>query len=213
MRLNLKENIEFPFSDPDWALKLLKTSIAYILGLTAPAVFGYQLAVIRQTANGEDETMPEFSSNNFGKLWMQGFVYCLMLFCLMFLPMIAVGMMTYGACMSMEDSSAVMGVVITGVFIAMALVMILCVVIPALMLRYAMTEQVSSLLDIRSAISDMKHGPGDYALIFFFPMLASIVTTMVSATGIGAILVFPLTILILIIQGRMLGNYYRAYFQ
>lgn len=214
MRLDLKENIEFPFSDPEWALKLLKTSVCYLFLLPFPAIVGYQIAVIREAANGEDETMPEFSGANFGSLWVKGFIFSLMLGLVIMVPAMGVGAVTVGACMALEGSSsdAAAGVVICGVLLAMLLIFIGCVFMPALLLRYAMTDSASSLVDLKAAWNDMKQGPGDYALIFFFPMIASFVTTLVSATGVGMILVIPLTILAMIIQARMLGNYYRAYF-
>lgn len=214
MRLDLKENIVFPFSDPEWALKLLKTSVCYILFFLFPAVIGYQISVIREAANGEDESMPEFSGANFGSLWVKGFVFSLMICLVMMVPAMGVGALTVGGCIAMEDNqNLAVGIGITGFLVAMFLILVACVFMPALLLRYAMTGSAGSLLDLGSAWSDMRQGPGDYALIFFFPMLASLVTTLVGATGVGFILVIPLTILTMIIQARMLGNYYRAYFQ
>ena len=213
MRLDLKENIVFPFSDPEWALKLLKTSIAYILLLPMPAVFGYQIAVIREAANGEDEALPEFSMENLGSLWVQGFKYMVVLTVLGAIPVCGVGGLSYGAYMGLADNGDPLPYILGGILLFSLLMMVLAVVLPALLLRFAMTDSVASLFDVGSAIGDIKHGPGDYALIFIFPMIASIATSIVSFTGIGAILVLPLTVLTLIIQGRMLGNYYRAYFQ
>ena len=213
MRLDLKENIVFPFSDPEWALKLLKTSIAYILLLPMPAVFGYQIAVIREAANGEDEALPEFSMENLGSLWVQGFKYMVVLSILGMVPMFGVGALTYGAYAGFADNGDPLGYILGGCFLRFVVMMLLAVLIPALLLRFAMTDSVGSLFDVGSALGDIKHGPGDYALIFIFPMIASIATSIVSFTGIGAILVLPLTVLTLVIQGRMLGNYYRAYFQ
>lgn len=214
MRLDLKENVVFPFSDPEWALKLLKTSICYVLFLPIPAVVGYQISVIREAANGEDETLPEFSGANFVSLWVKGLIFSLMIGLVMLVPAMGVGALTVGGCMAVQDNqNAAVGVGIAGFLLAMLLITIACVFMPALLLRYAMTDSAGSLIDFGSAWSDMKQGPGDYALIFFFPMMASLVTTLVSATGVGMILVIPLTILTMIIQARMLGNYYRAYFQ
>lgn len=212
MRLDLKENIVFPFSDPEWAIKLLKTSLCYLFVLPAPAVMGYQLAVIREAANGEDSKLPEFGSD-FGSMWVKGFLISVVLGLLILVPTMGIGALTYGAVMAMGDDQGQM-VLLIG--LAMVLFLLAClllgVLMPALLLRYAMTDQFSSLFDIGAAISDIKQGPGDYALIFFFPLIASIVSTLVSATGVGAILVLPLTVLTMIIQGRMIGNYYRAYF-
>ncbi len=213
MRLDLKENIVFPFSDPEWALKLLKTSIAYILFLPMPAVFGYQVAVIREAANGEDESLPDFSTENFGSLWVQGLKYMVVLSILGLVPMCGIGALTYGAYAGFADNGDPLGYILGALFLFFIAMMVLAVLVPALLLRFAMTDSAASLLDVGSAIGDIKHGPGDYALIFIFPLMASIASSIISFTGVGAILVLPITVLTLIIQGRMLGNYYRAYFQ
>ncbi|MCA9781018.1 MAG: DUF4013 domain-containing protein [Candidatus Eremiobacteraeota bacterium] len=213
MRLDLKENIVFPFSDPEWALKLLKTSIAYILILPMPAVLGYQVSVIREAANGEDESLPEFSMANIGPLWVQGFTYAIMLSLLGMIPMLGVGALCYGAYMGMADNGDPLPYIFGAFLLLMLVAMVIGILVPALLLRFAMTGSPASLLDIGAAINDIKHGPGDYALIFIFPLMASVLTSIVSFTGVGAVLVLPLTVLTMIIQGRMLGNYYRAYFQ
>ena len=213
LRLDLKENVVFPFSDPAWVSKILKTTLGYLLMIPAPAVMGYQLAVIREAANGEDEKLPEFGPD-FGKMWVSGFMVSLALCALVMIPMFAFGTLGIGSMYLMQSSEglAVSMMVILGFFFV-AFCVAIGVLMPALLLRYAMTEAVSSLFDVRAAFNDIKQGPGDYALIFLFPFMASIVTSLVSATGIGVILALPLTVLTMIIQGRMLGNYYRAYFQ
>ena len=212
MRLDLKENIVFPFSDPQWPGKLLKTTLCYILFFTLPAVMGYQLAVIRDAANGEDEKLPEFGPD-FGAMWVKGFMFALVIALIGFVPAMAIGGLAFGGAMSVQgDDGLTMLFAFGGIGLFLLFCFAFAVLLPALMLRYAMTDSTSSLFDIGAAINDIKQGPGDYALIFFFPMLASLVTSVVSATGIGIILVIPLTILTMIIQARMLGNYYRAYF-
>ena len=90
----------------------------------------------------------------------------------------------------------------------------LAFLMPAMMLRYAMTEQIGSFFDFSTAIADIKQGFGDYLMIFFFPILGSLAVGMLGAVtfGLGLVLSIPATVLIMYIQARMIGNYYRAYF-
>ena len=91
MRLDIKENIVFPFSDPSWITKTLIGTACQLLGVTLPALMGYQLAIIRQTANGEDEKLPEFEG--FGDLWIRGFKLFIALFVLSMVPVgVTIGM-------------------------------------------------------------------------------------------------------------------------
>ena len=90
--------------------------------------------------------------------------------------------------------------------------LMLGILVPALMLRYAMTGNTASLFDVRSAMSDIKQGPSDYAVIVLVPLAGQFLVSLVGATGLGLLLVIPLTVLVMIVQARMLGNYYRAYF-
>ncbi len=214
MRLDLKENIVFPFSDPSWIAKTLIAAACQLLLLPMPAVMGYQLAIIRQTANGEDDKLPEF--NNFGALWMSGLMVSLVVLALFGIPMVLVTGMTIGGAIAFGENSG--GAIALVAMLALGLVclgsMVLAFLMPAMLLRYAMTGQVSSFLDFSTAIGDIKVGFVDYLVIVLFPMVASLALGVVSAMtfGIGGLLAIPASALIVFIQGRMIGNYYRLYF-
>lgn len=211
MRLDLKENVEYPFSDPEWVAKLLKLSLCQLLGITAPIMAGYQLKVIREAAQGEDSKLPDLE--DYGGLWIKGFVFALILCALMLIPTLGLGAVAVGGVMALGDNGAGAAIAVgmtVMIFIAIFLVTLL---IPALTLRYAMTGSASSLFDVGAAISDMKQGPADYAVIWLVPFAGQMIAGLAGATGVGLLLLFPITVLIMIIQGRMLGNYYRAYFE
>lgn len=214
MRLDLKENIVFPFSDPSWIAKTLVAAACQILFLPLPAVMGYQLAIIRQTANGEDEKLPEFS--NFGALWMSGLMVFLVGMVLFGVPSVAITGMIIGGAVAFGDSSG--GMVALVAMLAVGLLCLACLALaflmPAMMLRYAMTGQVGSFFDFSTAIGDIKVGFIDYLVIVLFPMAASLALSVLSAMtfGLGALLAIPGSALIMFIQGRMIGNYYRLYF-
>lgn len=213
MRINIKENVVFPFSDPSWIMKTLIGLFCQVLGVTAPIMVGYQLRVIRQAANGEDEKLPEF--DNVGSLWIQGFICSLVMGLVITLPAILVGGLGVGAAIALGDSlgGAAAVLAIGLVLLCLLIMMAFAFMAPALMLRYAMTENAASLMDLSTAWGDVKQGPTDYIAIAAFPILAMILFTALSFTGIGALLAIPGGVLMMFIQGRMLGNYYRLYFQ
>ena len=217
MRLDLKENVEFPFSDPEWLPKIAKLSFFYLvsilfLALPLPALFGYQLEVIRQAAGGEDSKMPEFGPN-FGKMWTQGFILGLVLCGIVMVPTLAIGGVCVGGAMAFQDNEGlVMGVAITGLLVFFAFLLLYTILWPAFMLRYAMTGSISQTLDFGAIINDVKQGPADFVVIALIPMAGQLVSSLASATGVGVILILPIMVLTMIVQGRMLGNYYRAYF-
>lgn len=217
MRLDLKENIEFPFSDPEWLPKLAKLSIYYLvsclfLAIPLPAILGYQFEVVRQAARGEDEKLPEFGPN-LGSMWVQGFLWGLAMFGIALIPIVGLGAVGFGGFMAFqENEQASMLVLCLVMLLFFAVVMVLGLLGPALILRYAMTGSISSMFDIGALINDVRQGPADYVVIALIPMAGQMVASFAGATGIGVILLFPITVLTMIIQGRMLGNYYRAYF-
>lgn len=216
MRLDLKENIVFPFSDPSWITKTLIGVVCQFFFPVLPALMGYQLAIIRQTANGEDDKLPEF--DGFGSLWVRGAKMFLALMLLSLIPMgVTIGMVTAGA-MAMSGNSPGEPMVSAAVVLA-ALFVLFCYLVlgllfPAMMLRYAMTDQVSSFFDFSTLIADMRQGVGDYLMIVFFPFIAGIVLLLgiFLTAGLGALLAYPAYALIMFIQARMIGNYYRLYF-
>lgn len=214
MRLDLKENIVFPFSDPSWITKTLIATVCQFLFFTVPAVMGYQLSIIRQTANGEDSKLPEFS--NFGALWMRGLVVFLVGMLLFGLPTTAVVGMTIGGALAFGQDGAGLAVLIgMGAIGLLSLVCLaLAFLMPAMMLRYAMTEQVSAFFDFSTAIGDIKAGFVDYLVIVLFPVVASLALMILSTVtfGLGGLLAIPASALVMFIQGRMIGNYYRLYF-
>lgn len=209
MRLGIKEHLVFPFADPSWMKKTLIGLVYYILGLTGPILFGYQLSVIREAVNGEDDQLPEFE--NLGKLWKQGFFICALLGGFYMVSMLTV----MGVVMA--SSGGRPGDWVFVVFFGSYLVIVgtLFFFYPAMALRYALTEQVGSMLQFRTLLSDIRQGTTDYLAIVFFPIVFLVVSVFVAActAGVGMFLLFPATVLAMMVQGRMIGSYYRLYFQ
>lgn len=216
MRLDLKENIVFPFSDPSWITKTLIGIACQFFVFTSPALVGYQLAIIRQTANGEDEKLPEF--NGFGDMWIRGLKVSLVLFALALIPIgVTVGMAVTGVMASGGgDAGGGIGLLFMGLggLFSITCFLLMALFLPAMMLRFAMTNQLSSFFEFSTIMADIRQGLGDYLMIVFFPIVGTLVMMVVAAItfGLGAILLYPAGVWMMFIQARMIGNYYRAYF-
>ena len=219
MRLDLKENLNYPMADPNWIVKTLIGAACQFFVISAPILTGYQLAIIRQTANGEDGKLPEYE--DLGNLWIQGFMVMLVMGAIFMLPSIAIAVATgtalyvsAGTLDAAEGPAVLLILALAGLALAVT-ILGLAFLAPALILRYALTGNMSSLFDFSTAWGDIQHGFSDYLLIAAFPILASIVSMifMTVTAGIGALLAPLISVFILMIQARMIGSYYRLYFQ
>lgn len=215
MRLNLMEIIKSPFNDPDWIKKTLIGTLAQFFVLSGPIVVGYMFNIIRQSAESQEDTLPEY--DDVGGLWVSGFVFSLIMCAIFLVPglVVAAGvfMMLGGAFGSDSGGGAMIGIGAIVVILVGILLCILSILGPALMMRYAMTRRIGSLVDFRTAIADIKLGFGDYMIVLSFPFLAGVVAATISfvTAGLGAILSIPISVLSMYIQARLIGTYYRLY--
>lgn len=208
MRLNLKESLVYSVSDPSWMSKALKWLLAYIGMVTMPIMIGYYLETVRRVAQGDDEELPSFQ--NLGKMWKQGF-FCYLGMVFAILPLAGLNMMVFITVLQRDDPSAVF---LPFFVIHMALCLGFGLLAPAMVLRYAMTEQVRSMWKLKELWSDLRQGTGDYLMISIgFPFLASLAMGVLSLTGVGVVFVFLGMPLMAFAHAHLLGNYYRCYFQ
>lgn len=214
MRLNIKENLVFPLGDPSWLGKAMLWLVFYILGITAPILIGYHLETIRQAANGEDDRLPEFEG--LWKMWKQGFIWYFMFACIWGVLGMLNGVF-FAASMSAFDrpGPGEGPPAFAVVFLIIHLLIFLGVMVaaPASMLRYSMTEQARSVWDLKSLKGDIAQGIGDYAKIVLLPILGMFLIGLLAITGLGLLLVIPATPILAFAHARMVGNYYRLYFQ
>jgi Protein of unknown function (DUF4013) len=213
MRLDVMENIKSPFSDSDWLMKILKVSLCNILLITSPAVAGYQMEVIRGAARGEDDNLPEFGPN-FGSMWAKGLVVLLVLGGLTLVPLALIfGTFVSFSFLLADHGGLIAMLLLLTVAITVLFALCLSIPMPALVLNYVMTGDVSRLWNLREAVDIIKRGTTDYAVIVCLPLAASFASGFIGATGIGAILSIPIFTMAWIIQGRMLGKFHKAYMQ
>ncbi|MDH4139821.1 MAG: DUF4013 domain-containing protein [Coriobacteriia bacterium] len=192
--MDLGRSFGAPFKDQQWVNKTLLGGLWGLLGVTYPAVMGAQLDYIRKVWGG-DETLPDWS--DFGGKWVRGllvgvaaFIYMLpavVLYSIGFLPILF-------AAATGEDWAAGMGVGLTCLLGMLATVYVIGVSIFffAAIVNYALTGNFGSMFafgEIRQRIRS-----GGYLTAWLYALIisigASIITSVLSVTYIGAIL-FP----------------------
>ena len=138
----------------------------------------------------------------------------LILTVLMVVPMMLIGGVLFSMTFLFTSHAALM---LSWLFIAAVVsglaALAIAIPMPALVLNYVVSQNISSLWNLRDALDVMKRSVGDYALIAGLPVGAAVLSGMVSTTGIGAILTIPLFALTWIVQARMLGEYHRTFCQ
>lgn len=211
MKLNLKESLDFPFADPEWPKKLTVVGLCSLFPFTAPQSIGYTLDVIRSTADGEDSRLPSLRS--WSRQWLEGF-WLLLIGCFAVLIMASGVAATTMAVLPYVETDPMIFLLSTlvVVLVTLFLLLVLGTLAPALLLRYALQRTVSSLFDVTTAMSDIKQGPGDYTLLSSVPLIGGLATLVFSGTLIGLLAVPLISAATLVVQGKMLGDYYRAYF-
>jgi len=209
-----------PFEDTDWVSKTLLGFLWGLLGVTAPAVYGAQLDYISGVASG-DERLPDWS--DFGRKWVEGFMVFLAGL-LYFLPVVVLGFVFVVppiiALVSANDDSGALGAVLGGglcIFWVIALMysIVISVFFAAAMTNYAMRRNFGSFFDFAGIMALVRGGTGYFTAWLYTILIAfvgSAIVSVLSATGIGAVLAPAVAYLVAMISGHVLGQWARQAF-
>lgn len=223
MRVDIMKGLQAPFQGKNWiSVLLIGSALIFFSWLLIPMVLftGYCVSVLRDTANGGDNTLPDFNPGS------QGVPGLMVFLGLLLLNLVPGGIMMFGV------GSIVMAIVSAGVVdpkvwaaamasagvVSLSCIMIGCLLMlvvsfftPALIMRYAVTGEFSSLFGFGQAISDIMAAPLDYLVIFLLPnLLGFVFSLLVSVTfGIASVLVPTFSAVVGIVSARLMGDYYR----
>lgn len=165
---NIGRAFTYPFEDPRWVAKLgigaLFTLLSFIL-IGIPFVVGYMLEVIRNVARGDERPLPEW--DNLGGYFAQG-LGAVLVFIVYAIPYIVLSIL---AAMSGErgGASALFGC------LGFLYALVLWFISPAVMLRLAMTRDISAALQVPEIISFIQRNIGNYVLVFLLYIVAGII--------------------------------------
>lgn len=216
-QIDLTRAIKAPFADKDWVTKTLLACVWTILGFTIPALYGAQVEYINRTSRG-DESLPDWS--DFGGKWVKGFLVWIASF-LYFLPavvMFGIGLIPVAvAAISSANSQGVgsLGALAAGstcLFVAIATVYSFAVslIFNAAVVNFAMKGTFGAFFEFGEIMVKVRGGSGYFTAWLFALVIsigASTVSGMLTATYVGAILVFPLAYLTMMMTGSVLGQW------
>jgi hypothetical protein len=206
--------LKAPFNDKGWPGKTALGFLWLLLGITSPVVYGAQLEYITRVSNGNEE-LPDWS--DFGSKWVKGFLVSVAGF-IYFLPIIILGMIMIvpgiiSAAMS-GDSNAAGGLLAGGgclfSLIATVYVVAVSVLFYAAIVHYAVKGNFGAFFQFGEILGHVRDGSGYFvawmwSLVIGFGVGA--VMSVLSATGIGAI-VYPAAIyLMTMITGHLFGQW------
>jgi hypothetical protein len=187
--LDIGRSFSFAFEDQNWIVKLL---IGGVLGLLSfllvpiPVMAGYQLAVLRNTAEGRDVPLPEW--DDFGRYLSEGLqffggviVYLLPIFFMTCCLVIATGA-TDGS----EDPSDVVALMAFCFSCLIALYSLgLAVIVPAAMIRFAETRRLASMFEFGQIFSFVQRNLGTYAVAVLLGIAAQVLAGLVASVTCG----------------------------
>ncbi len=225
MRLDVGKSLKFPFDDPGWIMKVVLGCLMQFLSLLivpALAFSGYLVRTIRDTANGNDETLPEW--DDWGSTIMSGLMVSLGVFIWMLVPLalITVGggsiIVSLIMAIASGDSGAAPAIGLAGGAMSMilmavggVLLFVVTLFIPALSMRYAVTGDFGVFFQVGQAMSDILASPLDYLAIVAVPIgLSMAFATVVGLSGgLLGILALPFGVVAGLITAHLQGSYYR----
>lgn len=213
--LDLGRAFKAPFADKNWISKTLLGFVWLLLGVTAPAAYGAQLEYIVSTAKG-DEALPEWS--DFGNKWVKGFMVLVAMF-IYFLPVVVVSVVLFIpiAMSSGRDSNALSALAAgSGCVWTVAIVvysLAVSILAEAAIVHYAMRGTFSAFFEFGEIMSKVRGGTGYFTAWLYaivISMAGSFATSVLSATGVGAILYPAVLYLMMMMTAHVLGQWART---
>ncbi len=205
--------LKAPFNDKGWPAKTALGFLWLLLGITSPVVYGAQLEYITRVSNGNEE-LPDWS--DFGNKWVKGFMVSVAGF-IYFLPIIVLGfiMVVPGIISAAMDGGNAAGGLLAGggclfSLIATVYIVAVSVLFYAAIVHYAVKGNFGAFFQFGEILGHVRDGSGYFvawmwSLVIGFGVGA--VMSVLSATGIGAI-IYPAAIyLMTMITGHLFGQW------
>ena len=230
--VNIERALDHPFQDKEWGAKMLIGAGISLVPVLNFALNGYQLDVLRNTAQGRDVPLPKW--DDLGKHFIDGaklfvvqLIYAIPILAMVFVMMLVGLGLGFGAertasgthnafANSMIAVMFVMGgaAFLYGLFIAF--------VTPAMYILLARKGNIGAAFHAGDMIAIMQRNMGDYILVVLLPVILGVVlavgiSILTAIPLIGVCLVFPLIVLAFlatpyfyIVSGHLYGQLDRA---
>ncbi len=191
--MDIGKSFMYVFEDPNWIMKLVIGGLVSLVPIVNFAALGYMVTTLKNVADGQPQPLPEWS--NFGDYFMKGLyvfvgalVYVapiILIYCCMFVLSMAAG---FGASGNSDAGGALAGLVGILSFclwcVVMLFILVVVVIFPAALTRYAVTNQLSVFWDFRGNFDLISKNLANYIIAILITWVAGFVA------GFGVILCF-----------------------
>jgi len=170
--MDIGSSFTYMFEDESWIKKILIGGIVSLVPIVNFAAMGYVVEVIRNVRDGRPTPLPEW--DQFGQMWMSG-LWLFVIFLVYSIPIIILACISGIASAAMgtaidtasaDVASGAMGIVSICLSCLMGLWgLVIGVLTPAIMIRFAETGQFSSALQFGEIFSIVKVNVGSYLIV------------------------------------------------
>ena len=172
--------LSFPWKSEGWVSKIAIGCILNLIPLLNLANYGYGMEVTRRVAYGEAEELPAW--DQLGRYFVRGLAVGLAAFLYMLPGMLLAGLLLVGT--GFEDEYAPAA---AAIYFGWSVILML--MMPIAVLRYALTDQWFTMFDFSWIWSVIGRNLGSYLAILIVGVLLSMLLIVLGtlALGIGAI--------------------------
>lgn len=214
--MDIGRSFTFMFQDKNWVVKILVGGLVVLLSILLipiPLMLGYQLRVIRNTSQGADVPLPEW--DDLGSYFSDG-IQLIVGGIIYYSPVILLTCVLVGLSALADggdrrgDGEGIVGLFL---FCVNCLVTILSIVIglifPAAMLRFAATNRLGSMLEFGEVLNFVRRNVGNYIVAVLLGWVASLIAGVLAL--VTCFLGTPwASWWSTLVQGHLLGQVWRA---
>ncbi len=191
--MNLEKSLTYHFEDKDWLVKILIGGLVGVIPIVNLALLGYVLRALKNIAQGQEKPLPRW--DEFGDHFVKGlkafigiFVYCIPI-----LILACLAALFDGSISSQYQSSAGTAVVACFGCLGFLYGLLLGIVLPAALTKYAISEELASFFRFGEIFSYMAKNLGDYIIALIVSALVCLAALAVGGIAclIGVVFTIP----------------------
>lgn len=210
--MDIGSSFTYMFEDESWIKKILIGGIVSLVPIVNFAAMGYVVEVIRNVRDGRPTPLPEW--DQFGQMWMSG-LWLFVIFLVYSIPIIILvcisGIATAATGATLDTASAdvaggAMGILSICLSFLMGLWgLVIGVLSPAIVIRFAETGQFNSAFQFGEVVSVAKANVGSYVIVLILLWVAIYIISPLGliACVVGIIFTYFYAYLI---AGNLLGQ-------
>ena len=221
--MDIGRAFKFMFDDESWITKILLGGILGLVPILNFVVYGYQLEVVKNVAQGQELPLPEWGED-FGGKFMKGlmvviasFIYSLpllVLWVIYFVAMLAMGGTASGSSSDQMSGAAggmlaICSIVFYCIFFLYSVIVYGFVLVPGMM-RYAVEEEFGAFFKFGENLRVATSNLGSYIVMLLVLILAALVAEIVGLIACGIGILFTMFWYVMV-SGHLFGQFWRQH--